>query len=98
MLRIVDNGRWAEVDHADEAHGELPAGTRFFHEEYGQCIALDLEEIRGGTTRFWYFSRASRMPKVYQADDHVFKFKIAAKHAAVSWPDPETVDWRGDPL
>lgn len=98
MLRVVDNGLWAEVDDADEAGEELPAGTKFFHPEFGQCIALDLEEQRPGVRRFWYFALVNRMPKVYHGEDSALKFKIAAKHAEVKWPDPDEVDWRGDPI
>jgi len=98
MLRIVENGLWAEVDSSEEAYDELPTGTRFWHDEFGQCISLDLEEHRTGVRRFWYFARSSRMPKVYQGTEHSFKFKIAAKFANSTWPDPQSVDWRGNPL
>jgi len=98
MLKILDNGRWATVDTPEEAYEELPSGTRFWHEEYGQCIAADLEEQRTGIRRFWYYALASRLPKVYSGTEGPFKFKIAAKHADSRWPDPEAVDWRGDPL
>jgi len=98
MLRVVDNGLWAEVDSPEEAFEELPSGTRFWHKDYGQCIAADLEEQRSGSRRFWYFSLASRLPKVYGGSEEPFKFKIAAKHADDHWPNPEAVDWKGNLL
>jgi hypothetical protein len=100
MLKVVedDNGKWYEVDDPDEAYDELPPGMKFWHPEYGRCIALALKEERGHT-RFWFYSDESSCGlKVYGCGTGPFCFKLATPDAHETWPPLNSIDFGGNPL